>query len=344
MAIKASCGDARRLNLALQGGGAHGAFTWGVLDRLLEDDRLEIDGVSGTSAGAMNAAVLAQGYLEDGREGARRRLAEFWRRVSDEGNFGLIQPGALDRLAGNWNLDSSFAYLFFEQMTRLFSPYQFNPFNLHPLRGILDDMLDLDALRGRSPIKLFVSATNVRTGKIKVFDSTELSVETFLASACLPTLFQAIEIDGEPYWDGGFMGNPAIFPLIYNCQAQDIVIVQINPLNCGEVPQTPAEILNRMNEISFNSSLMREMRAIYFVGRLIEEERLDHNRYKRLKIHMIEAEDTMNRLGYSSKLNADAPFLGFLFDVGRRRTDEWIAANFDRLGRESTVDIASTFL
>ena len=333
------------INLALQGGGAHGAFTWGVLDRLLEDERIAVEGVSATSAGAMNAAVCAYGYAMSGREGAKLALAGFWRRISKAAMQGPLQPSWLDKMMGNHSLQFSPAFVMADLMTRLFSPYEFNPFNQNPLREVLEASVDFEALRKSDcPIKLFLSATNVRTGKVKIFERQELCADRVLASGCLPFMFQAVEIDGEHYWDGGYMGNPAIFPLIYGCESRDIVIVHINPLERAELPRSATEILNRINEISFNSSLMREMRAISFVTKLIDDGKVADGGLRRLLVHSISADDVMAKLGVSSKLNADWDFLLHLRDAGRAYTEAWIAANFDRLGEESTVDIREQYL
>jgi len=334
----------KHINLALQGGGAHGAFTWGVLDRLLEDGRFAIDGISATSAGAMNAAVATQGLMIDGPEGARRALERFWRRVSQISAAGAVQTTWLDRLFGSHGLDFSPAYHAFDFMTRLFSPYQFNPANLNPLRELLLDTIDFDRLRACTLTKLFVAATNVRSGKIRIFETNELSADALLASACLPLLFQAVEIEGQHYWDGGYMGNPAIFPLIYNCESADVVIVHINPIERDELPTNARDILNRINEISFNSSLMRELRAIQFVTTLIDDGDVKNGRLKKMLIHSIEAQDVMSGLGVSSKLNPDWDFLTFLRDVGRHRTQTWIETNYESIGRRSTIDIRSRFL
>jgi NTE family protein len=250
----------KTVNLALQGGGSHGAFAWGVLDRLLEDGRIKIEGISATSAGAMNATVLAYGLAEGGTEGARSALAFFWRNIAEAARTSPLQPSPLDRLLHNHWLDFSPAFQMLDLMTRVFSPYQLNPLNINPLRDVLVQSVDFEQLRRCSSAKLFLSATNVRTGKVKIFNTSEITPDAVLASACLPFLFQAVEIDGEAYWDGGYMGNPAIFPLIYECVSTDVVIVHINPLARPDVPRTSGEIMNRINEISFNSSLMREAR------------------------------------------------------------------------------------
>jgi NTE family protein len=335
----------KSINLALQGGGAHGAFTWGVLDRLVEEEKLGFDGISATSAGAMNAAVFAYGLAEGGREGAKKALANFWRRVSHAAAFSPLQPTALDRLFGNKSLESSPSFIFFDLLTRLFSPYQLNPLNYNPLRDVIAECVDFEKLRMTCcPVKLFLSATNVRTGKVRVFSNDEVTVDAVLASACLPFMFQAVEIDGDPHWDGGYMGNPCIYPLIYNCDSSDVLIVHINPLERKHMPHTAAEILNRINEISFNSSLMREMRAISFVTKLIDSGELKSDGMKRMLIHSIADNEVMNELSHTSKLNADWEFLSNLRDTGRAHAEAWLKENFAKLGHESTVDVRATYL
>jgi NTE family protein len=335
----------KSVNLALQGGGAHGAFTWGVLDRLLEDDRIAFDGISATSAGAMNATVLAYGFAVGGRDGARKTLTEFWRRISQAGSTSVLQPSPIDRLFGNHSLSFSPAFVALDMMTRLMSPYDFNPLNFNPLRQVLEQTVDFEVLaKAQCPVKLFISATNVHTGKVRIFERREVCVDAVLASACLPFLFQAVEIDGEHYWDGGYMGNPALYPLIYNCGSADIVVVHINPLVRKSVPRTATEILNRINEISFNSSLMREMRAISFVSKLVQEDRVKDLTLRDVLIHAIAADDVMTELGVASKLNADWRFLTHLRDVGRERAGVWLDTNFAKLGRESSVDVRATYL
>jgi len=333
----------KHVNLALQGGGAHGAYTWGVLDRLLEEEYLFIDGISGTSAGAMNAAVLAMGMARDGRAGGKVALEGFWRDVADKGRWGPFARSPVERFFAGWNSDNSPGYVFFDLLSRFLSPYQLNPFNLNPLRDVLAKHVDFAELARHEPIKLFISATHVRSGKIKVFECKDLSVDVILASACLPTVFQTVWIDDEPYWDGGYMGNPAIFPLIYGTAAQDVIIVQINPIHRAQVPESSADIADRVNEISFNSSLMREMRAIDFVARLVELEKLDTKRYKRMLIHMIEAEREMHDLGLASKMGADLDFLLYLKQIGRNAADKWLRANWDSIGTRSTVDLRKEF-
>jgi NTE family protein len=334
----------KRINLALQGGGAHGAFTWGVLDRLLEDGRIEVVGVCGTSAGAMNAAALAYGLARGGPAEARAVLGRFWRSVADRGRFSPFQPTPLDRLVSVGDMDFSPSWLFYDALSRMVSPYVANPANYNPLAEVLDDVIDFDWLREHCTIRLFVCATNVKTGKIRVFGSGEVSAKAVMASACLPFLFQAVEIGGEHFWDGGFMGNPPLFPLIYQTNCEDVLIVQINPICVDEVPVSAQAIVDRMNELSFNSSLMREMRAIAFVKKLLAEQRVPHGRYKDLKIHTIDAESEMRRLGYSSKLNAGEDFLGWLFELGRGRAEAFLGAHHDKIGVESSTDIVERFL
>jgi NTE family protein len=317
--------EVKCINLALQGGSAHGAFTWGVLDRLLEEPRIEMDGVSATSAGAMNAAVMAHGLTTGGRKGAREALEEFWHGVARvSAPFGVLQ--------------------LFEVMSRFVSPYQLNLFNYNPLRQLIGQVIDFERLRQGSAVKLFLSATNVRTGKIKVFTDKEITADCVLASACLPFLYQAVEIEGEHYWDGGYMGNPALFPLIYSCLSRDILIVHVNPIERPDKPTSAADIMNRVNEISFNSSLMREMRAIAFVTKLIDDGKLSQGDAKRVLIHSVCADDVMRGLGVASKLNADAGFLRRLRILGRERAQAWINHHFDDLGSRSTVDIRSAYL
>jgi NTE family protein len=333
---------ARRVNLALQGGGTHGAFTWGVLERLLEDDRLDIDGVSGTSAGGINAAILVQGLAEGGREGAIRALSRLWRDVAVQLAASPLQNTPLEKVVWGYDLTYSVAYQAFDFLTRAFSPYQFNPFPIeyNPLRRVIADQLDTAILR-RDPkaVKLFISATNVRTGKPRVFTRMEVDADVLMASACLPNIFRAVEIDGEAYWDGGYLGNPALWPLYHEGGAPDILIVQINAILRPELPTSPADIMNRLNEISFNASLMSEMRAIDFVQRLLEAGRLEQPRYRRIFLHCIDDEDRMRRFKLSTKLNGDWEFLQELRRYGREAADRFLLEHFDSIGRESTLDI-----
>jgi NTE family protein len=340
-----SSNQVRTINLALQGGGAHGAFTWGVLDRLLDEKELAFEGLSATSAGAMNAAAFAYGLAIGGREGARKALSDYWKRVSEAARLGPLQPTPFDRMLGDHKLSWTPVFSMIGFVTRMLSPYQFNPTNYNPLRQVVEQSIDFDVLRRADcPVKLFLSATNVRTGKVKIFSGTEISVDAVMASACLPTMFHAVEIDGEAYWDGGYMGNPAIFPLIYGCDSADIVIVHINPLFRAEVPRSADDILNRINEISFNSSLMREMRAISFVTRLVTQKRVVDGGLKHVLIHSISDDAFMGALTPTSKFNADWDFLIFLRDQGRKCADNWLSENFVKLGVESSVDTEKVYL
>jgi NTE family protein len=325
------------IDLALQGGGSHGAFTWGVLDRLLEEPRLRIAGISGTSAGAMNAAVLADGWTERGAEGAREALEKYWQRVSRAAAFSPLQRSALDRFMGRWTLDTSPAYIALDLMSRLLSPYDLNPIGLHPLRSILTESIDFDRLT-RSPIKLFITATNVRTGRGRIFRNVEITADVLLASACLPTMFRAIEIDGDEYWDGGFAGNPTITPLIRESDAHDTILVQINPRERPERPRSAADILNRLNEISFNSPLMKELRMIALLRQVADPGTGEGARWAQMRTHRIMT-DMLAQCGASSKLNAEWDFVTLLRTEGRRAAGEFLDANGDDLGKRSTADL-----
>ena len=294
------------VDLALQGGGSHGAFTWGVLDRLLEEDRLQIEGISGTSAGAMNAAVLADGHAAGGSEGAQTALHDFWRRVSDAARLSPFRRSPLDVMLGRWTMDTSPVFLAFDLAARLFSPYDLNPMGDNPLRDILADSVDFERV-ARSPIRLFVTATNVRTGRGRVFRNAELTPDVLLASACLPTLFQAVEIDGEAYWDGGYAGNPTITPLVRECSSSDTVLVQVNPVERAGTPRSARDILNRLNEVSFNATLLKELRMIAVLRQVANAGNCEGARWASMRIHRI-ASEAMNDLGYSSKLNAEWDF------------------------------------
>src|SRR5215831_14192075 len=325
------------IDLALQGGGSHGAFTWGVLDRLLEESWLPIAAISGTSAGAMNAAVLADGWTGGGAEGARAALDKFWQRVSRAAMWSPLQRSPLDRLMGRWTLDTSPAYVAMDLMARVLSPYDLNPLGLNPLRRVLTESIDFDRL-ARSPIRLFITATSVRTGRGRIFRNPEITPDVLLASACLPTLFQAIEVDGEAYWDGGFAGNPTITPLIRESDAHDTILVQINPRERRETPRSAAEILNRLNEVSFNSPLMKELRMIALLRGVAEPGKGEGARWAGMRTHRIMTE-MMVELGHSSKLNAEWDFLTMLRTEGRRAASEFLDAHADDLGHRSTTDI-----
>ena len=325
------------IDFALQGGGSHGAFTWGVLDRLLEEPWLRIAGISGTSAGAMNAAVLADGWVDGGAEGARAALGKFWQRVSRAAAFSPLQRSPLDRLLGRWTLDTSPAYVFMDLMSRVLSPYALNPLDLNPLRRILAESIDFSRL-ATSPIKLFITATSVRTGRGRIFRNAEIGAEVLLASACLPTMFRAIEIDGEPYWDGGFTGNPTITPLVRETDAHDSILIQINPRERSETPRTAADILNRLNEISFNSPLMKELRMIALLRQVADPGSGEGTRWAQMRMHRIMT-DMLTQFGASSKLNAEWEFIAMLRSEGRRAAGDFLDVDGNYLGKRSTADL-----
>ena len=334
----------KTVNIALQGGGAHGAFTWGVLDKLFEDDRIWIEAISGTSAGAMNAVVAAQGMYEDGAVGARARLEKFWRAVSETGQSSPIQRGLLARMMGSWSLTTSPSYVYFDLLSRLASPYDMNPLDYNPLRDLVEELVDFDKVLCCMDMGIYIAATNVETGRVRVFDRDEINLDTVMASACLPHLFKAVEIDGVPYWDGGFMGNPPLFPFfVPENPSNDIIIIQINPVVRPGAPRSAVEIHNRMNEITFNSPLLHDLRAINFVSRLIDQGKLDPGEYKRMHLHIIHARKQMRPLDASSKMNAEWPFLRHLFEIGRNAAERWLNENYECLGQRSTVDIRNVF-
>ena len=325
------------IDLALQGGGAHGAFTWGVLDRLLEEPWLTVEGISGTSAGAMNAAAMAAGHAQGGPVGARASLDRFWRSVSDAARLSPFQRSPLDRLQGRWTLDQSPMFIAMDLASRLFSPYDLNPGGLNPLRDVLAECIDFAALAA-APIKLFITATNVRTGRGRVFRNAELTPEVLLASACLPTLFQAVEIDGEPYWDGGYSGNPTLTPLVKKCEAGDTLVVPITPVERPAPPRPAREILNRLNEVSFNSATLKELRMIALLRRVADPGAGEGAAWASMRIHLIRNEG-MVELGYSSKLNAEWEFLTMLRDRGRAAAAAFLTEHGADLGRRSTLDL-----
>ena len=325
------------VDLALQGGGAHGAFTWGVLDRLLEESWLRIEGISGTSAGAMNAAVLADGHAAGGADRARAALASFWRRVSRAARLSPLRRTPLDVLLGRWTLDHSPVFVAMDIASRLFSPYDLNPGGSNPLRDILAEGIDFERL-ARAPIKVFVTATNVHTGRGRVFRNPEITPDVMLASACLPTLFQAVEIDGEAYWDGGYSGNPTITPLVRECASRDTILVQINPVERQDTPRTARDILNRLNEVSFNAVLLKELRMIALLRQIASPGDCEGAVWAAMRIHRV-ASEGMLELGYSSKLNAEWEFLCMLRDEGRRSAEDFLAAHGQDLGQRSSLDL-----
>lgn len=325
------------IDLALQGGGSHGAFTWGVLDRLLEEPWLKIEGISGTSAGAMNAAVLAGGWSDGGAAKAKAALDTYWERVSRAAAFSPLQRSPLDHLMGRWTLDSSPAYIAFDLMSRMLSPYDLNPLGFNPLRGILAESIDFDRLK-QAPMKLFVTATSVRTGRGRIFRNAEITPDVLLASACLPTMFQAVEIEGELYWDGGYAGNPTISPLVRETDAHDTILIQINPRERTNAPRSASEILNRLNEISFNSPLMKELRMIALLRQVADPGSGEGARWAGMRTHNIKS-DRLAEFGASSKLNAEGAFIALLKEEGRRCADEFLFEHGNDLGRRSTADL-----
>jgi NTE family protein len=329
-------------NLALQGGGAHGAFSWGVLDRLLEDERLEIDAITGASAGAINAVALAAGLADGEREEARASLRRLWEGVLEEARRSPLKRSPFEFMLNGWGLDASPMYVVFDLITRVASPYDFNPLNLNPLRDLVQEVVDFDRVR-RAKVQVFVTATDVETGRAKVWRKEELTADHVMASCCLPWLFQAVEIDGAPYWDGGFTGNPALWPLFEHATSDDVILVQINPVRREGTPRSARDIIDRINEITFNAPLLRDLRAVDFVSRLIEAGRLDGTGYRNVLMHMIGDETTLSALGASTKFNVEPRFVTMLFEKGREAADRWLAANFRHLGVKSTVNLRRMF-
>jgi len=333
---------AKHINLALQGGGALGAFTWGVLDHLLEDGRLQIEGISGASAGAVNAIMLADGLARGGPDEARKRLADFWRAASLGGNLPEVQRRAVDRLFSFWPIEDTPVGLWMQALTRYLSPYDFNPLNINPLNDLIGRFVDFDAVRACKNLELFVSATNVRTGQLRVFRRDEMTADMIAASACLPHLFRAVEIDGDPYWDGGYVGNPSLYSLIGATQTENLLLVQINPLERKQVPKTRDEIMARINEITFNASLMSELRGITFVGKLIDEGKLPRGtgtgQYRRINVHRVVLSGATQTLDKASRINTDFDFFEMLRNNGRRAARRFLDAHYDDIGVRSSVD------
>jgi NTE family protein len=333
----------KRINLALQGGGAHGAFTWGVLDHLLTDERLLIEGISGTSAGAVNAVMLADGLARGGREEAQKRLAEFWRAASSTGNVPAMQREVLQRLLSFTPLEGTPAQAWFNALSRYFSPYDVNPLNINPLKDLIEHFVDFEALHACRDLQIFISATNVQTGRVRIFSREKITADAVMASACLPLLFRAVEIDGVPYWDGGYLGNPVIFPFFRTTNTEDVLVVQINPLVRHETPTSSSEIMNRINEITFNSSLIDEYRAIDFVVRLIDQGRLPRGtgpgEYRRINVHRIVLERFGTHFDSFSKLSTDYDVFEMLRLSGKRAARRFMDEHFGDIGKRSTVDL-----
>ncbi|HBR67752.1 MAG TPA: alpha/beta hydrolase [Rhodospirillaceae bacterium] len=358
----------KKINLALQGGGAHGAFTWGVLDYLLEDGRLDIEGITATSAGAMNAAALAHGRSEGGYPRAREMLEYFWREVAEAGLLynpvrkarwpGVPGLPAMEEMAAlfnplarswaeNWGGGHAATFAVMETLKRSVSPYQFNPLNINPLRDILEKSIDFNEVNLCDCTKLFITATNVRTGTETIFRNKDITIDVLMASAALPFLYRAVEINGEPYWDGGYMGNPSLWPLFYEAECRDILIVHINPIEREEIPKESYTIENRLNEITFNGSLLRELRSIAFVKKLIEGKMLKDKYmkdYKNILIHAIRTDDVLRDLSIASKFDTDWGFLCELRDLGRGQAKDWTNKNFNNINEIDTVDIRTDYL
>jgi NTE family protein len=333
----------KKINLALQGGGAHGAFTWGVLDFLLEDGRLIFEGVSGASAGAINAVTLVDGLARGGPEEARKRLADLWRRVSIDGDLPPVQRKIVERLMSFKPLEGTPMQAWFDALSQYFSPYDVNPLNINPLKDLIERHVDFEAVRAFKDIQLYISATNVVTGRLRIFPRDKITAEAVMASACLPALFQAVVIDGVPYWDGGYLGNPVIFPLFRDTTTEDVLIVQINPIERQEVPTSSQDILNRINEISFNSSLFAEFRAMEFVARLIDQGRLAHGtgagQYRRVNAHRVVLGGEHKTFTAATKMSTDYDFFRMLHASGRRAARLFLDEHFDDIGMRSTFDL-----
>ncbi|MGZ3863578.1 MAG: patatin-like phospholipase family protein [Bacteroidia bacterium] len=316
-----------KISLALQGGGAHGAYTWGVVEKLLEEDVLDIRGFCGTSVGAVNSTLIVHGMQRNGSKGAIDLLEKFWRQVSLTSTFMLPQSSWIDNHIFNGNMDFSPYYQAFDFITNHFSPYQFNPCNINPLKNILEELVDFGELR-QSKIKLFIAATKVQSGTSKVFHLPEINVNAVLASACLPYLYQTVEVNGEYYWDGGYTGNPPIYPLIYGTDTKDILLLQINPLKEKKIPRDVSGISDRINEISFNVTLMAEMRMIMRGYDIAGE-------VKDVRFHMVPSDDALADLHFSSKVNTSWGFLNHLRQLGRNSATEWIKNDLKYVGKKT---------
>ena len=345
----------RKLNLALQGGGSHGAFTWGVLDTFLADERIEIDGVSGASAGAVNAVALAHGFARANADGslaypagaaaAREALQRVWKGVEDLGRIGSLAQGVARMVTGGWSTDPIGSGVLGEAMARWMSPYQSNPLDINPLRRLLEQEIDFDAVARLDAPRVFVSATQVRTGRGEIFTGKRLTLSAVMASACLPMIFQAVEIDGEPYWDGGYAANPALGPLIDQCATRDILLVQLTPLRRDDPLRTPHEIAERVAEITFNASLLAQMRNVDFIHRLLDQGALiEGPTYKRLRLHRVDGGVEVGALTQASKLSADPAMMEQLFELGQAAATRWLRRHFDKIGVESTIDIERDYV
>jgi NTE family protein len=333
----------KRVSLALQGGGSHGAFTWGVLDVLLEDGRLQLDGISGASAGAMNAVVLGAGLAQHpddpaaARQAAREALAQFWRKIAQMGEASKLQRGFMDMWLAGWRASGVMP------TASQLSPAQLNPLDINPLRDVLAQSVDFKQLN-KASAQIHVCATHVNTGKAEIFSGKRLTASAVMASACLPMMFRAVEIEGEHYWDGGYSGNPALHPLIYRCKASDIVLIQINPVERNAVPSSSAEITDRVNELTFNASLLAQMRGIDLVNRLIDKGYLPPERYRTVRLHRIDGGEALEAYPASSKARADGSLIEALFELGRQCGKRWLKLHADDVGLKTSINISKDYL
>lgn len=343
-----SASKPKPVSLALQGGGAHGAFTWGVLDRLCECESLDVRAITATSAGAMNAAAFVTGLETGGRDGAREALEGFWKEISRRGApLDALMPGTLTGDILSKNPFAAFTpHSFASAMTSFLSPYDLNPFDYNPLRDAVNDTVDFEAVRG-SAVRLFIAATNVETGKVRIFENDEMSADAVLASACLPNTFRAVEIDGSSYWDGGYLGNPSLFPLFYSDAPKDVVLITLNPIERPGTPRTAGEIQDRLNEITFNSALLGELRAIAFVQKLLDQNLLTktvRSHYRNVNIHAVRGGEALRGLRLESKYDTSWGFLTELRDKGRAMAEDWLESCEGMIGKQSSLDIHREFL
>lgn len=335
---------AKRISLALQGGGAHGAFTWGVMHRLMEETEIFIDGISGASAGAINAVVFADGFLKGGRKGAIEGLAAFWRQISQAIPLGHSWMKGVSTPLGRYSMEDTPAFAALDFFSRVLSPYQFNPLGYNPMRDVLARMIDFEALRNDKRMKLFVAATNVKSCQSRLFHTHELTPDVLMASSCLPLVSPAVEIDGESYWDGGYLGNPSIYPLIHDCRSTDVLLVMINPLKRSSVPTSSRDILNRITEIGFNATLISEMSNYAVISKLIDKGELKNKAYSRVNFHLIAAPDELADYSPTSRMNTDWDFLTYLYGLGYNAAQDWVKKNKQAIGNESTLDVIQHFM
>ncbi len=334
----------KKIAIGLQGGGSHGAFSWGVLDAILEDERIDIVGISGTSAGGMNAAALLQGFNKNGRKGAREELRRFWKMVNTRSSNMPLQPNLFQNMMGNYSLRGSPAYAWMNMLRDFYSPYEINPLNVNPLKNLVQDFFDFDTLHKPSKIKIFLCATHVKSGKLHIFKGKDLTEKALLATSCLPSLFQAVEVDGEFYWDGGYVGNPAIHPLIYGCATNDIAVIQLTQAYRDKLPVTADAILDRHREITYNACLMHEMRAIHLLSNLVEKGSITDKSIKKLNMHVIRNKDLFEELDLSTALNTDWKFMEHLFEAGYSSGKQWIEQHYDDIGVKSSARLEEDFI